>query len=126
MRTVLYRLPALLAADPTQIVFLPEGEKDVDRLWTLGLIATTNPMGALHWEPRYSAWLSSRHVVILEDNDARGQERSRLLCRALRYDAASVCVIRFTRLTDGADVSDWLDAGGTPAALLRAARGGDA
>src|SRR5262249_19596940 len=41
---VLYRLPELLAADPSLPVFVVEGEKDVDNLVRCGLIATTNPM----------------------------------------------------------------------------------
>jgi hypothetical protein len=46
VRPVLYRLPELLAADPTEPVYVVEGEKDVDALVALGLVATTNPGGA--------------------------------------------------------------------------------
>ena len=45
----LYRLPELPAADPIEPVFLVEGEKDVDRLRSLGLIATTTAQGAKGW-----------------------------------------------------------------------------
>src|SRR5262249_13108401 len=41
-----YRLPELRAADPDRLVFVVEGEKDVETLRARGLIATTNPMGA--------------------------------------------------------------------------------
>ena len=44
-RTVLYRLPELLAADKAATVFVTEGEKDVDRLAARKLVATTNPGG---------------------------------------------------------------------------------
>ncbi|MGQ0849829.1 MAG: hypothetical protein ACT4OP_12095 [Actinomycetota bacterium] len=44
MRRVLYRLPEVLAVSGT--IYVGEGEKDADRLASLGLIATTNPMGA--------------------------------------------------------------------------------
>ena len=44
VETVLYRLPELVAADPVDYVYIPEGEKDVDRLRSIGLVATTNPM----------------------------------------------------------------------------------
>src|SRR5262249_38027102 len=40
--TVPYRLPQLLAADPTATVFVPEGEKKVEALAGLGLVATCN------------------------------------------------------------------------------------
>src|SRR5205823_4705078 len=46
VRRVLYRLPELLAADPTATVYVVEGEKDADRLARLGLVATTSPCGA--------------------------------------------------------------------------------
>ena len=43
---ILYRLPGLLEADPAAPVFVAEGEKDVDCLASLGLIATCNVGGA--------------------------------------------------------------------------------
>jgi putative DNA primase/helicase len=46
VRRVLYHLPELLKADRQQPVFIPEGEKDVDALRGLGLIATCNSGGA--------------------------------------------------------------------------------
>ncbi len=46
VRRVLYRLPQLLAAALTAIVFIVEGEKDVDRLVKAGLVATCNAGGA--------------------------------------------------------------------------------
>jgi len=46
VRVVPYRLPELIAADPAATVFIPEGEKDCDRLASIGLIATTNAGGA--------------------------------------------------------------------------------
>jgi hypothetical protein len=46
---VLYRLPELMAADPAEIVWIPEGEADVQNLVRLGLVATTNAGGAGKW-----------------------------------------------------------------------------
>ena len=46
---VLYRLPDVLAADPGKPGLVAEGEKDVNRLWKLGFVATCNPMGAGKW-----------------------------------------------------------------------------
>ena len=42
---VLYRLLELRAAGPDEAVWIVEGEKDADRLASLGLVATTDPMG---------------------------------------------------------------------------------
>ena len=74
VRRVLYRLPELLAADPAKPVFIVEGEKDADNLIKLGLVATTNPMGAKKWLPEYSGYIEDRHVVIGPDNDKDGAE----------------------------------------------------
>src|SRR5262249_55986873 len=63
VRPVLYRLPELLAAHPISIVYLAEGEKDVDRLRASGLVASCNPMGAGKWRDEYSAYLAGRRVV---------------------------------------------------------------
>ena len=76
VRLVLYRLPELIAANPTKPVFIVEGEKDANRLWDVGLIASTNPGGAGKWSPEYSGALENRHVVVLPDNDAVGRNHA--------------------------------------------------
>lgn len=118
VRLVLYHLPDLLAADPATPVYIAEGEKDVDRLRSLGLVATTNPMGAKKWKAAYNEWLAGRHVVILPDNDPVGREHADQVARELAPVAATVRVVHLPHLPEKGDVSDWLDAGGTPAALV--------
>ena len=108
---MLYRLPELLAADSAHTVFVVEGEKDVDRLWAGGLVATTNPHGAGKWRPEYGESLRGRHVVILPDNDAPGRAHGEHVAHALHDQAASVRVVRLPGLAEHGDVSDWLDAG---------------
>lgn len=54
---VLYRLPELIQADQRLPVFIPEGEKDVERLRSHGLVATCNPGGAGKWYKKYNKWL---------------------------------------------------------------------
>ena len=49
-RRVPYRLPELIAAPADCIVFVVEGEKDADRLASLGFVATCNPGGAGKWQ----------------------------------------------------------------------------
>ena len=56
VRLALYRLPELLKRK-AETVFICEGEKDVDRLAALGLLATCNPMGAGKWREEYAATL---------------------------------------------------------------------
>jgi len=74
---ILYRLPELLGADPSQPVFITEGEKQADLLREAGYIATTFPMGAgkSHLVKDWSV-LEGRHIVILPDNDGPGRSHA--------------------------------------------------
>ena len=110
---VLYRLPELLAADPSVPVHLGEGEKDVDRLRALGLTATCNPMGAGKWREEYNNYLQGRVVVILPDKDDAGRAHAQKVARSLHSIAASIKIVELPGLPAKGDVSDWLDAGGT-------------
>jgi hypothetical protein len=110
---VLYRLPEILAADPAKRVFVVEGEKDVDRLSRMGLIATCNPMGAKKWKPHYSDVLRDRHVVIIPDNDQDGRDHAQQVNQSLHGVAASVQIVELPGLPEKGDTSDFLDAGGT-------------
>lgn len=108
---VLYRLPDLLAADPDASLFVCEGEKDADRLRALGLVATTNAMGASAWRPEYTESLRGRRVVILPDNDDPGRSHAQKIAQSLDGVATSVTVVELPGLPPKGDVSDWLDAG---------------
>lgn len=99
------------------MVFVCEGEKDVDNVSRLGLIAVTNYEGASAWKPRYTEQLKGREVVILEDNDAAGRKRTGKLIEALK----GARVLRLPGLPEKGDVSDWLQAGGTKEELVRLA-----
>ncbi|NUQ49701.1 MAG: hypothetical protein HUU27_07255, partial [Phycisphaerae bacterium] len=115
---VLYRLPELLAAGPAEWVFVAEGEKDVDRLASVGLIATCNPGGAGKWN-RLSddSALHGRRVVIIADKDAAGRKHASDVAMRLQNRAAEVRVLELPG--PGKDASDWFDAGGTVDELLR-------
>jgi hypothetical protein len=117
LEKVLYRLPALLDADPKTPVFVVEGEKDVDRLRNLGVLATTNVGGAKKWRSEYTQTLRGRRVIILPDNDEAGHEHAEIVAKALTGVAASVQIVKLPGLDDKQDISDWLDMGGTVAML---------
>jgi hypothetical protein len=85
VRRVLYRLPELLKAGPSELVFIVEGEKDVDRLRSIGLVATCNVGGAGKWKPEYNEHLRGRRIAVIPDNDEQGRimpNESRNPCRA--------------------------------------------
>jgi len=122
IQTVLYRLPELLKADPDQIVFVVEGEKDVDRLIGLKLVATCNPMGAEKWKPHFGGWLKDRWVVALVDNDDPGRRHGGQVVGSLQGVAKEVRILELPGLPEKGDVSDWLDEGGTADQLYELAR----
>ncbi|OYW12673.1 MAG: hypothetical protein B7Z55_18115, partial [Planctomycetales bacterium 12-60-4] len=118
VRRVLYHLPELLA-QPSPKVYITEGEKDVDRLRTIGLVATCNAGGAGKWkfEPSDLEPLRGREIVILPDNDEPGRNHAQDVARSLAGIANEVRIVALPGLPAKGDVSDWLDAGGTPEQL---------
>lgn len=121
-RRVLYQLPALQGQG---MVYVVEGEKDVERLRSLGLPATTNPSGAGKWRQEYSAQLKAakvRSVVVLPDNDKPGEEHAVGVAESCRSAGLDVQVVRLPGLRPKGDVSDWFAAGHTAAELFTLAR----
>jgi AAA domain len=106
-RRLLYRLVELLADESDGVVFIPEGEKDVDALSSIGLVATTNPLGAGKWDDEYNEHLRGRHVCILPDADAPGRKHASSVARSVASVAATVKILELPVQ----DVSDWLAAG---------------
>lgn len=118
---VLYRLPEFLAADPGSTVYLIEGEKDVDRLRSHGLVATCNSGGGEKWKFVDDSPLHGRNVVVIPDNDGPGINHAQQVAAALHDKAASVKVLAPLAEMEHGDVSDFLDDGGDPEDLDRLA-----
>jgi 5S rRNA maturation endonuclease (ribonuclease M5) len=111
---MLYRLPEILdAVRAGYVVYLVEGEKDVETLRTMGLVATCNPMGAGKWRAAYNEPLRGADVVILPDNDEPGRKHAQQVAQALHGIAASIKVVELPNVPEKGDVSDWVAAGGT-------------
>jgi hypothetical protein len=109
----LYRLMELREeAGAAEIVYLPEGEKDVETLRGIGLAATTNSGGARNWRPDHAEVLRGRDVVILLDNDQPGRERGDIIARSLHGIASRIRLADFSGVwpdaPKGADVTDWV------------------
>ena len=114
----LYRLPELLdalTANPRRWVFVVEGEKDADRLASLGLVATTTSGGAGKWvEDGSGDVLRNARVVVLPDNDPAGwRHHLPAVAAALTPLVAELRVLGLPGLGVHDDVSDWLDEGHT-------------
>ena len=121
---VLYRQPDLhTATDDLDVLFIAEGEKDVDRLVAAGLLATTNDAGAR--SPFPENWIDEcrgfRQVVFFEDNDHAGRELVGYVPKSsLRLPPCKTSESwGFPELGEHSDVSDFLDQGGTLQELWR-------
>lgn len=113
VRRVLYHLDRVLEADPTTPVYVVEGEKDVESLEGLGLVATCNPQGAGKWSAVVEcadAALAGRTVVVIADADDKGRAHAADVCARLSRVAASA---RSVELPGAKDASDWIRNGGT-------------
>lgn len=113
---LLYHLPELLV-EPHRMVLLPEGEKDVDRLISLGFLATCNSGGSGKWEDPYTTTLKGHPVAILPDNDPPGHAHAVKVAQALFKAGCEVRVVELPDLKEKKDVSDWLDAEHNPEKL---------
>jgi len=87
VKIIPYHLPDVLKADEILIV---EGCKDADNLAALGCTATTNPYGAGKWPDHFGPYFTGKHVVLLPDNDDRGQVHMHNVAANLKGHAASI------------------------------------
>ncbi len=111
----IYNLPAVTKADR---VFLVEGEKDVETMRRLGLVATTNSGGGKFWESDFDAYFEGKDVAIIPDNDEVGVGHAETLAAHLHKIAKSVKIVKVSKLHKG-DVTDYIEReGGTLASLM--------
>lgn len=109
-RLVLYRLPEVLASP---LVYLVEGEKDVETLRKNDLPASCCPMGAGKWRNEYNEFLRDKTVVILPDNDNAGRKHGLQMANALYGIAKEIVIIELPGLQPKGDVTDYFQNGGT-------------
>jgi len=110
---VLYRLPEVLEAP---IVFIVEGEKDVEALRAHGFVATTNAGGAKAlWRSSFTDVLRGREVILIPDADEPGKQRVLAIARALLGRVSRLVILE---LRGAKDVSDWLGAGHSELELI--------
>lgn len=124
-RIVPYKLPELLDAKTAgRIIYLAEGEKAVDALMSLGVVATTAHSGAGHWPEAITEYFAGANVVILPDNDLSGWGYARKAAEAILPIAKAVKVVDLGLQEQGDDAYEFIEAGGGRAelaALVKAA-----
>ena len=115
-RQILYRVLELLEAP---IVFVVEGEKDVETLRGYGFVATTNAGGAkAPWLSEYTETLAGREVIIIPDNDSLGWERAKGIARALLGRAARIVILDDIHRHGAKDITQWFERGHSECELI--------
>lgn len=118
-----YRLPELLEAiSKDRGVLYVEGEKDVERLRGLDIVASTSG-GVNDWRPSYAEYFKGGRVTIIPDNDAPGKKHATQVLEALTDVAKSCAIVELPGLPDKGDISDWFNLGGTKGDLARIIKG---
>jgi 5S rRNA maturation endonuclease (ribonuclease M5) len=104
-----YRLPEIAKKDIT-IVFITEGEKDVHTLEAFGYVATTNAGGAASWKQEHAIYLYGKErIVIFEDNDKAGRDRTKNICESLSGKVGNISVVRFPAKPENFDITDFAE-----------------
>jgi 5S rRNA maturation endonuclease (ribonuclease M5)/RecA/RadA recombinase len=116
-----YNLPAILE-HPRKTIFLVEGEKDVEALKQLGLLASCNSGGAKKWTQELNLHFAGRKIIVLPDNDEAGQNHARVITEQLGNVAAEIRILELPNLKEKGDVSDWIAQGGTKDQLVHLAK----
>lgn len=108
---ILYNLPKVCAArDSGQTIWVVEGEKDVDTLDAMGIVATTMPGGAGKWLDIHTETLAGANIILVADNDESGKKHAIDVAQKLT-DAGCSVEMKISRVKAKADVTDHLDAG---------------
>ncbi len=104
----------VLALKMTQVVFLVEGEKDVNTLTQHGLTATCLPDGAMSgkWPDKYTEYFAGKYVIIIPDNDDVGRAYAKSAQKALDGVAVKCRMLDlqdvWPELPQKGDVSDYI------------------
>jgi 5S rRNA maturation endonuclease (ribonuclease M5) len=106
---VLYRLPEVIAGvEAEDEIWIAEGEKDVDALRELGVVATCNSGGAGKFDGTSdTGWLERADVVIVEDQDDAGRKHAAQVKEHLHFAKS----VRIVRPKEGKDAADHIAAG---------------
>ena len=117
-------IPDAVAKDKT--VFYVEGEKDVETLKGLGLVAVTAG-GTGDWRASFAKYFIGVHdLVIIADNDTPGEELANTVSKDLRDVVFKQRIIRPSSFRHG-DVTDYIEnEKGTRDSLLQLVKSADA
>jgi hypothetical protein len=120
---ILFNLPELCAAAPSEPVFFLEGEKKAEiAAKRLGLVATTAIQGAGNSTQEAMEDLRGRVVFVVPDNNDKGRRHATKVATQLHGVAKEVRIVKLPRLEQDEDLEEWLDdRGGSKEELLKLA-----
>jgi len=121
VQKTLYKLPELTEANKSKLVFICEGEKDVDTLFEKGFLATCNAGGAISspydkkWLSAYTETLSGCNICIIEDKDEPGRKHAASVAEIMQGKASTIRIIECpdANCQKVKDATDYFNAGGT-------------
>lgn len=109
IKPTLYHLPEVIeAVENRHLIFIVEGEKDVETLRKYDLTATTISGGAnSSWQPEHISLLHHALVIIIPDNDQAGKENATKLANLL-YGWCDLLKVIALPVKVKCDVTDYL------------------
>lgn len=111
----LYNLPQVIKSE---VIYITEGEKDANNLINQGLCATTNITGGASWHESYNKFFKNKIVVVCQDNDDTGRERTDKIKNAIGKLVVELKLFAPNNLPEKGDVTDWLQMGGEATTIL--------
>jgi len=111
-----------------ELIFIAEGEDNVDRLWALGLAATCNIGGSGKWRKSDTRDLEGAKVVIITDRDEPGVKHAELLHEEFPdplwlYPFPNSKAWENLPKSKGLDIADWIEHHKITADDIKAAMG---
>ena len=97
-----------------ELIFIAEGEDNVDRLWALGFAATCNIGGSGKWRKSDTRDLEGAKVVIITDRDEPGVKHAELLHQEFPdplwlYPFPNSKAWENLPKSKGLDIADWIE-----------------
>lgn len=113
VRKLPYNLPEVLHKKD-RAVWIVEGEKCVEKLRDIGIVATTNNGGSGNWSEDLNRWFTGRKIIVVPDNDEAGRKHATKVVNQLLPVAQAIKLLDLSQeLKEKGDIVDWLESGKT-------------